>query len=69
MMLPGTPIMARIAVVMAQLNDAQRRTTELHLSRDSRAAAAQEAGCSPRQFADRLYYARTLLRQILNGQL
>jgi len=58
-----------IQTAMDQLDDVQRRTIELHLSSDSRAAAAQEAGCSPRQFADRLYYARRLLRQLLDGQL
>lgn len=58
-----------VQTAMDKLNDAQRRTIELHLSSDSRAAAAQEAGCSPSQFADRLYYARKLLRRILDGQL
>lgn len=58
-----------IRTAMAKLDEAQRRTIELHLSSDSRAAAAQEAGCTPSQFADRLYHARKLLRQILDGQL
>jgi len=58
-----------IRTAMDKLNDAQRRTIELHLSSDSRAAAARADGCTPSRFADRLYHARKLLRQVLDGQL
>lgn len=56
---------ARIQRAMAQLTEVQRRAIELSLSHDSRMTAAKEAGCTPIQFADRVYKGRKRLCRIL----
>ena len=58
-----------IQQAMDQLTDIQRQAIELKLSHGSGIAAAKEAGCTPSQLADRLYYAKKRLRQFLNGML
>ena len=60
-------IAAAIDRAMDQLTTAQRQAMEISLSHHSPVAAAREAGCTPAQLADRLYYAKKRLRQIING--
>lgn len=57
---------ARIQRAMAHLTGVQRQAIELSLSHDSRITAAKEAGCTPVQFADRVYKGRKCLRRILS---
>ena len=55
-----------IQAALGKLPEAQRRIIELQLSHDSHVTAAKIVGCTPPQFAARLYYARKCLRMILD---